>query len=282
MEIIKIQNLTKIFKKKALDNFSLNIKKGEILGLVGNNGAGKSTLIKIILGLLNPTSGKVEIMNLKSQKFGYVPERFNDKLQVNSMKFLKHFAKLSGFYESEDIKICEQLLNDFTLSPTKNLSEFSKGMRQKLLIAQAVVNKPDILILDEPTEGLDPSSRITFYKLLKTLNDKNNTTIILSSHILSEIEKICNRIVIINKGKLQENIENNSECNEKKFYIEVDSSLFDQIKNTEFSDFLINTTTLSFSDQVGLVNFLQFCNTQNISIKSIDTEKIRTEQYLSN
>lgn len=204
--MIKIKNLSKSYgKAKIVDKLSLEINKGSIFGFLGPNGAGKTTAMKIIVGLSRPTGGKVEIdkKNLGNPKnrenIGFMPEDpyFYDHLSAfELLEFMKHLFKA----QKKDSK---KLLKLVGLSETKKqrIEYFSKGMKQRLGLAQALINDPEYLFLDEPLDGLDPIGRQEFKEIFLKLK-KEGKTIFFNSHILSDVEEICDQIGVIHKGKL--------------------------------------------------------------------------------
>lgn len=231
--MIKIKNLTKSYKKvKVVDNLGLEIKQGSMFGFLGPNGAGKTTAMKMIVGLSKPTKGEVKIDSQavdrkeSRENIGYMPEDpyFYDHLTATEfLKFMESLfssskmssrAKRSGVERSSDQKISPpssssrndrivELLEMVGLADTKKkkISKFSKGMKQRLGLAQAIINDPEYLFLDEPLDGLDPIGRQEFKQILLSLK-KEGKTIFFNSHILSDVEEICDQIGIINKGKL--------------------------------------------------------------------------------
>ncbi|MCT4613386.1 MAG: ABC transporter ATP-binding protein [Marinifilaceae bacterium] len=211
MESLKIENLSKKYgNEHALDNLSFELNKGEIVGLLGQNGAGKSTLMKIITGVISKDSGKVYIMgkdidsdHKEAKKLiAYLPE--NNPL-YKDMYIREYLDYVSSFYNIENkVQRIEDIIDITGLKPvsTKKISQLSKGYKQRVGIAQAIIHDPEILILDEPISGLDPIQLIEIRELLTEIG--KNKTILISSHILQEIEAVCNRIVIINNGKLIE------------------------------------------------------------------------------
>ncbi|CUS81146.1 ABC-2 type transport system ATP-binding protein [Candidatus Kryptonium thompsonii] len=213
---IKTNKLTKIyaagFKKSilALNEVSINIYEGEIYALLGPNGAGKTTLTKILLGLIRPTSGEAFIFGNPVNSdwkmriaVGYLPELFRVNPKLTAYSTLKYLGELSGLKGKELKNKIEIVLSKVGLSDVshRKVETFSKGMIQRLGIAQALLNDPKILFLDEPTEGLDPLGRIEIRNLIFELA-RNGMTILLNSHLLSEVEMVANRIGILNKGKL--------------------------------------------------------------------------------
>jgi ABC-2 type transport system ATP-binding protein len=214
--VVSVRGLTKIFKDfwgrpkaKAVDNVDFDVYKGEVFGLLGPNGSGKSTTIKMLLGLLNPTKGKIEIMGhspknvaIKS-RIGYLPEESYLYRYLDSRETLEFFGRLFHLSEPERKKRTEQLLEMVGLSGVWNrpVGEFSKGMQRRIGIAQALINDPDLIILDEPTSGLDPIGCREVKDLILTLA-KRGKTIILSSHLLADVEDVCDRVVIYYGGKI--------------------------------------------------------------------------------
>ena len=210
MSII-IKNLSKIYnQQKALDGISLNIKKGEIVGLLGPNGAGKSTLMKIITCYIEPTQGEVIINNkniyedqkkIKSE-IDYLSENNPLYTHMYIKEYLEFSAKMYNISNVQD-KIDEVILKThITNEKHKKIKELSKGYKQRVGLAAALIHDPKILILDEPTTGLDPNQLADIRKLIKEIGV--NKTVLFSTHILNEVEKICDRVVVINKGTIIE------------------------------------------------------------------------------
>ena len=208
MSII-IKNISKTYKNQvALNSINLNIKKGEIVGLLGPNGAGKSTLIKILTGYISANNGEVKIcgdnMNenpkLVKQKIGYLAENNPLYIEMYIKEYLKYIAEIYkvSFYEIDEIIE----LTGLNSEKNKKINQLSKGYKQRVGLAAALIHNPEVLILDEPTTGLDPNQLIEIRKLIKNIG--NNKTVIFSTHILQEVEKICDRIIIINKGNIVE------------------------------------------------------------------------------
>lgn len=207
--IISTKNLTKIYKGssvKALDNLELEINEGEIFGFIGPNGAGKSTTIRLLLDLIRPTEGSIEIFgqNLKSkskiirEEIGYLPGEIYLQEEMTGKKCIDYF---SGFKKNIDKKYLNNLLNKLKIDPEKKIREYSKGNKQKLAIVLALMHKPKLLLLDEPTSGLDPLNQQEFYSLISETK-KWGTTTFFSTHILEEAQRICDRVGIIKEGKL--------------------------------------------------------------------------------
>lgn len=206
---IETRNISKLFgKQRALDKINLSVSKGELVGFLGPNGAGKSTLMKIITGFLPADEGEVHVNGKKitikdleyKRDIGYLPE--HNPLYPDL--YIKEFLEISaGFYGLKDVKkrIAEMIeLTGLGVEQHKKIGALSKGYRQRVGLAQALIHDPSILILDEPTTGLDPNQLDEIRSLIREISCEK--TVILSSHIMQEVEAVCNRVVIINKGKL--------------------------------------------------------------------------------
>lgn len=253
--ILKIENLTKYYGKvKGIENLSLELKKGEIFGLIGPNGAGKSTTIRSIMNLINKTSGKVFINGEEFDKdnteikkiIGYLPSEIYlyDNLTVKGM--LDYHEK---FYEVNTSSKRKELVKLFDIDESKKIEDLSLGNLKKLGIILSLIHQPKILILDEPTSGLDPIMQNKFFDLLSKEKERG-TTIIYSTHILSEVSKICDRVGIIKDGNLIkiENIE--TLTNKNLGYVTITSKDIDKI----IKDLKIETT---YKDE----NTIRFANT---------------------
>ncbi|NTV83879.1 MAG: ATP-binding cassette domain-containing protein [Bacteroidales bacterium] len=210
MDII-VENLTKVYgTQRAVDNISFRVKTGEVLGFLGPNGAGKTTTMKAITTYLLPNEGNISVgqFTLKDQAdeirkhIGYLPENNPLYQEMPVLDYLKYVAELQGI---EKPKIRKRILEMVRLcglegEKHKNINELSKGYKQRVGLAQALIHDPDVLILDEPTAGLDPNQIVEIRELIKKIGKEK--TVILSSHILAEVEATCDRILIISKGKI--------------------------------------------------------------------------------
>lgn len=209
--MIYVENLTKFYDEtRALNNVSFKVEKGEILGLLGPNGAGKTTTLRILTGFLSKTSGTVKIKDFDISEdpievkklIGYFPETaplYSDMLVFDYLSFIADMRELKK--EKKQKRIIElSNLCGLTSVMHKSIKELSKGYKQRVGLAHAMMNDPEILILDEPTSGLDPNQIVEIRDLIKEIGKEK--TVILSSHILSEVEVTCDRIVIINQGNL--------------------------------------------------------------------------------
>ncbi len=210
---IKIENLNKIYKggSYAVKNLNLDIPNG-MFGLLGPNGAGKSTLMRILVTLMKPTSGKVYFNDMELSKnrrevrsmLGYLPQDFSFFSKLKTYEFLDYAARLSGMKNSAARRVAvDQMLEEVGLfeARDRNANKLSGGMKRRLGIAQALINNPRVIIVDEPTTGLDPEERIRFRNLLSTISTRD-VIIILSTHIVSDISSTCDNMALLNSGKL--------------------------------------------------------------------------------
>jgi len=206
--VIEVNNLTKIYERiKAVDNVSFKINQGEIFGFLGPNGAGKTTTIKAILGLININSGEIKINGLgilkdgkeAKKNIGYLPEKVAFYNNLTALQNLSFYAEMKNASRNQ----CSKLIDEFGLSEwtNKKVGKFSKGMIQRLGMARAILGNPSVLILDEPSGGLDPRGVVLIRDKIKEMRDKGST-IFVSSHILSEVQEVCDRVGIIDKGIL--------------------------------------------------------------------------------
>src|SRR5437660_7221684 len=215
--VVSIRGLTKVFKDfwgrpkaRAVDNVDFDVRQGEVFGLLGPNGSGKSTTVKLMLGLLYPTKGHIEVFGHSPRhvatkaRIGYLPEASYLYRYLNSRETLDFFGNLFELPKADRENRAEQLLEMVGLSQTqlRAVGEFSKGMQRRIGLAQALINDPDLVILDEPTSGLDPIGCREVKDLILALA-RRGKTVILSSHLLSDVEDVCDRVVIYYGGKIQ-------------------------------------------------------------------------------
>ncbi len=209
--MIRIKNLTKRYGElKAVDDVTVDVHTGEILGFLGPNGAGKTTTVRIITCYLAPTSGWVEVDGLNvfehslevRRKIGYLPENAPLYSEMNVLDFLHFVMGIRGMAKGSWGQRTKEIIDICGLGPVihRNIGELSKGFRQRVGLAQAMVHDPEILILDEPTSGLDPNQIAEIRSLIKELGKEK--TVILCTHILPEVEATCGRVLIINEGKI--------------------------------------------------------------------------------
>ncbi len=215
--VVSVRGLTKVFKDfwnrpkaRAVDNVDFDVRKGEVFGLLGPNGSGKSTTVKLLLGLLHPTKGHIEVFDHSPRhvptkaRIGYLPEESYLYRYLNSRETLEFFGNLFELPRSDRRQRTEQLLEMVGLSQAhlRAVGEFSKGMQRRIGLAQALINDPDLVILDEPTSGLDPIGCREVKDLIIALA-RRGKTVILSSHLLSDVEDVCDRVVIYYGGRIQ-------------------------------------------------------------------------------
>lgn len=209
--MIRVQNLSKYYgSRAAIKNLNFEIQKGEVVGFLGPNGAGKTTTMKMLTGFMTPSEGRVEIAGfdvasqpqLVKRKLGYLPETPPVYMDMTVRKYLNYVADLKSVPKSEKKQNIESTLESLKLTEVQNrlIQNLSKGFRQRVGIAQALVSNPEVLVLDEPTVGLDPKQVAEFREIIKKL--KGNHTIILSTHILQEVQASCERVIIINEGQI--------------------------------------------------------------------------------
>ena len=215
--VVTVRGLVKVFKDfwgrpkaRAVDNIDFEVRRGEVFGLLGPNGSGKSTTVKILLGLLYPTRGHIEVFGHSPRhvqtkaRIGYLPEESYLYRYLNSRETLDFFGNLFTLDKKDREARTEQLLDmvGLTQTRTRAVGEFSKGMQRRIGLAQALINDPDLVILDEPTSGLDPIGCREVKDLILALA-RRGKTVILSSHLLSDVEDVCDRVVILYGGKVQ-------------------------------------------------------------------------------
>jgi len=215
--VVAVRGLTKIFKDfwgrpkaRAVDNVDFEVRRGEVFGLLGPNGSGKSTTVKMLLGLLYPTQGHLEVFGHSPRhvatktRIGYLPEESYLYRYLDSAETLNFFGQLFALPAGERRRRSEQLLEMVGLSQVQHrtVGEFSKGMQRRIGLAQALINDPDLVLLDEPTSGLDPIGCREVKDLILALA-RRGKTVILSSHLLADVEDVCDRVVIYYGGKVQ-------------------------------------------------------------------------------
>lgn len=214
MKVVQTINLTKKYGNKVIvDNVNLSVNKGDIYGLIGKNGAGKTTMIRMLCGLTEQNAGEIKLfendkLNAKRKKIGTIIEH---PALYNNMTALQNVLVIMKMLNCKDVKEAQNLLELVGLKESINIKagKFSLGMKQRLAIAMSLVGNPQCLILDEPTNGLDPQGIKDVRDLIKTLNEKKQITILVSSHILSELSKLATRYGIINEGKLIDEFDEN-------------------------------------------------------------------------
>ncbi|MCF8240483.1 MAG: ABC transporter ATP-binding protein [Melioribacteraceae bacterium] len=261
MSIVEINNLTKIysggFKRNsvtALQDFSLTVEPGTIYGLLGPNGAGKTTLVKVLLGITFPTSGEAKIFGKDisdytvRQRIGYLPENHKFPSYLNGGEVLKFFAEMSGYKDKNLNNRIDELLDIVKMRKWKRtkIKNYSKGMMQRLGLAQAMINDPDLIFLDEPTDGVDPIGRKEIRDLLQELKS-GGKTIFLNSHLLSEVELVTDRATILHKGKLvRQGTMEELTTQKEEFRIRLNDPLDENLINTDLKDYNLKMIGESF------------------------------------
>ena len=210
MNVLTIQNLSKSFgKQKIIDNLTMTVPEGSVFGLIGQNGAGKTTIMKMVLGLLQPDSGKIHVCNESvcfgqtktNQYIGYLPDVPEFYNYMSPSQYLRLCGEVIGISKAETERRGQKLLSLVGLSGvTKQIGGFSRGMKQRLGIAQALLTQPKLLICDEPTSALDPVGRKDMLDILCKI--RGTTTVLFSTHILSDVERICDHVAVLNEGKI--------------------------------------------------------------------------------
>ncbi len=283
--IIEVRNLKKRYKDViAVNNVSFNVKKGEIFGFLGPNGAGKTTTIRTILGYLKPNNGEAFIFgkNVKTniveirRNVGYIPGELALYGHLTGKQFLDYFSSL----RNTDLPLLDTLLQIFELPLNKKIKTYSKGMKQKMAIIQAFMDDPDVVIMDEPTLGLDPLLQQKFYKFLKE-EKKKGRTMFFSSHILSEVDKICDRVGIIRDGDLValESIENLKKKRGKKIKVKLrgEPKELTSMKNAKVVDGWIEFVTEDNIDS--LIKKIAKYTVLDIEIQEFSLEDIFMHYY---
>ena len=290
---IKIKNLSKIYGNnfKALENISLNIEEGDFFAFLGPNGAGKSTTIGILTSLIKKTSGKVLVNDVdidddinKAKSFiGVVPQEYNFNIFETPTQILISQAGFYGVNRKEASKNIDYLLKKLKLFEKKDeqVINLSGGMKRRLMIARALIHNPKILLLDEPTAGVDIEIRKEMWDFLSELN-KKGLTIILTTHYLEEAENLCKNIAIINKGKIIENttIKNLIKRSQKQTLILDLENSYKKINNKEIKISKIDDFTIEviISKNMPINKLIDIFNKEKINIVSIKNKQNRLEE----
>ncbi len=280
--MIELQNVTKKYNDFiAVNNISFKIEDGEVVGFLGPNGAGKSTTMNMITGFIEPTAGKIIVngfdINQKAKQakkqIGYMPENVPLYLELTVSEFISYMADLKLVKRKEKKDEIARVLKATGLEEVKGklIRNLSRGYRQRVSLAGALVGNPPILILDEPTVGLDPIQVKEIRTLIKELGKKH--TILISSHILAEISQMCNKVIIINKGKIirtdnMENIEEEAESDETEVTLTVEEN------NTKLSEIKNEIKTITS------IELIEEKETEKVySLKYIGSEDIRKQLF---
>ena len=288
MNVIEASDLCKNYGNDVgIKNINLEIKIGEVFGFIGPNGAGKSTFIRTLLGLLHPSSGTAKVLghNIKNKseeirkKLGYLPSEVNYYDGMSSRELLEYHA---GFYENVDTKKVKTLSEIFELDLDRKIEELSFGNKKKCAIIQSVIHEPDLLILDEPTSGLDPLMQNRFFELLEEEN-KKGTSIFFSSHILAEVQRLCNRAAIIRKGEISavEDIQSLLEKQMKKArFIFKDKQELKFISGVQNPTWTNNKLTFDYSGpSKELIQWMNQLDLQDAVLEEPDLETIFMNYY---
>jgi len=293
MNAVEVNGLTKIFKSKlgkqnitALDNFSLSVESGSVFGLLGPNGAGKTTLIKVLLGITFPTDGGASVLNSNISNYkirsriGYLPENHQFPNYLTAEQVLKYFSKLSGYENLNLNNRIDELLSLVRMTKWKKtkIKKFSKGMMQRLGLAQAIMHEPDLIFLDEPTDGVDPIGRKEIRDVLLDLKEKG-TTIFLNSHLLLEVELVSDRVAILNKGKLiREGGVEELTTSQESYIIETTTKFSDEFVKENLAQFNItkseeNKLSVNVKENKDLNELIDELRKSRINIRSVVMEK---------
>jgi ABC-2 type transport system ATP-binding protein len=290
MNVIEINNLTKTYgKARGISNVSFNVEQGEIFGFIGPNGAGKSTTIRTLLSLIYPTSGSATIFGKDciefgpeiKQEIGYLP---SEVFYYDNMKVIDLLKYSASFYKKDCSKRMRELAEIMELDLNKKIDDLSFGNKKKVGIVQGLLHEPKLIILDEPTSGLDPLMQQKFFDLLEEEN-KKGATVFFSSHILSEVQRLCNRVAIIKEGKIikVEKISTLKENQYKKFKIETTEKLdrdyfnINGVNKIAVND---NTTSFLFSGNINsIMKKISDIEIVNLWIEEPDLEEIFMHYY---
>lgn len=291
MSVIEISSLTKYYgKARGIIDVSFSVEEGEIFGFIGPNGAGKSTTIRTLLTLIYPTSGSAKIFGKDviangpeiRKEIGYLP---SEVFYYDNMKVIDLLKYSASFYQKDCTGRIKELSDIMELDLHKKIEDLSFGNKKKVGIVQGLLHEPKLIILDEPTSGLDPLMQQTFFSLLEQEN-KRGATILFSSHILSEVQRLCNRVAIIKEGRIIRMAEISAlkrEENYKKFRMELeivpDGHFFDL---PDLNNFSVQNNTVSFlykGDINRILQKLTQLNMVNLWIEEPDLEEIFMHYY---
>lgn len=285
---IEVNQVTKLFgEQKALDSISFHIKTGEIVGFLGPNGAGKSTMMKILTGIIPQTSGTALINDINvvedslaiRKNIGYLPEnnpQYEDMYVAEYLKFVGGMYGLGKKCNKRVNEIIEQ--TGLNVEKHKKIGQLSKGYKQRVGLAQALIHNPNILILDEPTTGLDPNQIVEIRNLISSVG--RDKTVMLSTHIMQEVEAICDRIIIIHKGKIvaddtTQNIKNRISDNNQRVIVEFDKQVdIEEVKKYTgaHAAIAISTNQIEFTTKNGVDirnSIMAYATSKNLTILSL-------------
>lgn len=293
--MIHVQQLSKSFQSvKAVDDISFSIHQGEIFGLLGPNGAGKSTTLNMMSTLLKSDSGSIEIAgeeiqtNAKMSKrlIGVVPQEISLYEELSAYENLLFWGKLYRIPQKDLAIIIDEVLELIGLSDRKNdlIKTYSGGMKRRINIAASLLHKPKVLLMDEPTVGIDPQSRNHIFEVIERLNAEG-MTIVYTTHYMEEVERLCNRIAIIDSGKIiaQGTQEELRELVSTKEHIELEFELlsdsqFDVLKAKIIHPMMQKENRIIIESAISeLAHIIEICNAQKLSIKDIQLKKVNLE-----
>lgn len=291
MNVIELNNLTKMYgKARGITEVSFHVEEGEIFGFIGPNGAGKSTTIRLLLSLIYPTSGSATIFGKDvvkhapeiKKEIGYLP---SEVFYYDNMKVIDLLKYSASFYKKDCTKKIKELAEIMELDLTRKIDDLSLGNKKKVGIVQGLLHEPKLIILDEPTSGLDPLMQQRFFELLEKENQKG-ATILFSSHILSEVQRLCDRVAIIKEGKIVqvEKIRTLKENNYKKFKIEtvskVPDDLFSRLSGVNQLEVKGNTISFIFRGNINLImQKIAEIEIANLWVEEPDLEEIFMHFY---
>lgn len=287
---IQLTSVSKTYgKQKAVNNISFSAQKGEIVGFLGPNGAGKSTTMKILTGYIQPTSGTVTVNDIdvisnsidSRKSIGYLPEHNPLYLEMYVKEYLSFHADIHNIQQETIIEVIEKV--GLTKESHKKISQLSKGYRQRVGLAAAILHNPDVLILDEPTTGLDPNQLVEIRSLIKELG--KDKTVLLSTHIMQEVEAICDRVIIINNGEIVIN-KNLAELKDSKeqvikvgFDYKIEEQFLQRLANiTNIKNNYDNSWTLTFNTEEDMrPKLFDFAQEYGLKILELNSENKNLE-----
>ena len=298
MYILQTNDICKMYGNRyAVNKVNMHIEKGDIYGFVGENGAGKTTIIRLITGLAKPTSGTYSINGVSSNDPGIYAQRRKIAAIVESVSVIRDCKPLDNLKYQRTITNTnisdEELINlinkvglDYEAVKDKKVSNFSLGMRQRLGIAVAMVSSPELIILDEPMNGLDPQGFIEIREIIHKLS-KEGVTFLISSHILSELEKVCNKVGFISKGELlkevtMKEIHQNSR-NRIDIYVKDVNALKDLlVKELDIKDYKVKEEKLKIFDEVDVNKLMKILVDNKVQVDSLNVKQETVEDYYIN
>ena len=281
-DMVRISNVSKSYgQQRALDQVTIPVKKGQICGLVGENGAGKTTLLRILCGLSIPTEGEIEVSkNLKIGSLIEAPALYQNLSAYDNLKYLGLQLGLDHLNSRVDEVL--DVIGLATVSKKKKSKNFSLGMRQRLAIGMAILDQPDFLILDEPINGLDPSGIKEVRKLLLELKEKQGMTVLISSHLLSELEQIADYFVMMSKGRVLEILEQDHLAHKmkKNIYLATNDNLrMQDVLEEKNIDFHVDKDYLVLHLEDKPMTIIQMVVDAQLEVQEIFYQKFHFEDY---